>query len=170
MCRYEIIGGIKIPSLEIAEIFNKNTKEIFKQFVDTDLDEKIYKTSDTKLYDGVSVIVSFSGIISGQIVISISGELSKVIYHRYMKGILAIEIDKDVKEAVFKLSKLIIGNSCASFYGNGVSMEICSYCIVEGCDIKYTSIDKNVTIIDYETSLMDMNIMLILDIDGKAEN
>ena len=160
---------IAISNIEIDEIFNKNTKEVFKQFVDIDLVERVYKTSDIKLYDGVSIVVSFSGIVSGQIIINITSELAKVIYHRYRKGILAIEIDKNVKEAIFELSKVIIGNSCASFYANGISMEIASYCIIDGNDVNYTSVDKKVTIINYKTSLSDMKMMLVLDINGKQE-
>lgn len=164
-----LIGVITISNIEIDEVFNKNTKDVFKQFVDIDLDERVYKASDIKLYDGVSIVVSFSGIVSGQIIVNITSELTKVIYHRYTKGILAVEIDKNVKETIFELSKLIIGNSCASFYGNGISMEIASYCITEGNDVSFTWIDKEITIIDYETLLSEMRMMLILDINGKLE-
>lgn len=93
--------GYKIRDLKIDEIFNRNTKETFKQFVDIDLNEKIYKTSDIKFNDGVSIIVSFSGTFSGQIIINIPAELAKIIYHRYVKGVLAIEIDRNVKESIF---------------------------------------------------------------------
>ncbi|MFA5523983.1 MAG: hypothetical protein WDA24_06475 [Tissierellales bacterium] len=150
-------------------MFNRNTKEIFKQFVSIDLDEKVYNSSETVLYDGISIIGSFSGIVSGQIIMNISSELAKVIYHRYTKGILAIDIDKEVKDTIFQLAKLIIGNSCASFYENGLSTEIVSSSIVEGKDINYIWINKNITIINYETSMPDMKMMLILDISGKGK-
>lgn len=48
-------------------------------------------------------------------------------------------------------------------------MELISYCIIEGNDVNYTIIDKNITIIEYETSLSELSIIFILDIDGKED-
>lgn len=128
-----------------------------------DLEEKIYKLSDIKFNDGISIIVSLSGILSGQVIVNIPRELAIIIYHRHKKGILAIEIDGNVKESILELWKLIIGNSCTSFYGNGVTVELGSYCMIEGNDVKYTAVDKKATIIQYETSLAETNIILVLD-------
>jgi len=132
------------------------------------LNETICKSSDIRLHDGVSVMVCLSGTISGQITINFSEELVKFIYQRYTKGIPVVEIDNEVKETIFTLSKLIIGNSCASLYGNGISMEVSSCCIVDGYNVNYISVNRNVSVIYYETSLEEMNIMLILDIDEES--
>ncbi len=48
-------------------------------------------------------------------------------------------------------------------------MELASYCIIEGNELSYTCIDKKITMINYETSLTETNMILILDIDGKIE-
>lgn len=167
--RKQPVGGIKIIDLKIDEIFNKNTKEIFKQFINMDLDEKTYKSSDIKFNDGVSIIVSLSGILSGQVIVNIPRELAKIIYHRHKKGVLAVEIDGNVRKSILELWKIIIGNSCASFYENGVSIELGSYCMIEGNDVNYTTIDKNVTIIQYETALTEANMITILDIYGEQK-
>lgn len=94
-------------------------------------------------------------------------ELTKLIYSRSNKGILIAEIDNKVKEAIFELAKLIIGNSCISFYENGVSIDLVGKCILEGYDIIYTSIMKNMTIITYEASIENMKMQILLDFDEK---
>lgn len=85
------------------------------------------------------------------------------------KGIPIVEINNDVKKTIFDIAKLIVGNSCISFYENGVSMDVVSHCIIEGYGISYTSLDKNISIIDYEVSTKKMNMKIMLDIDDKEK-
>ncbi len=108
-------------------------------------------------------MVSFSGTVSGQIIINVSDELVRLICLRTNNNIPIVEIDNDAKKIIFNLGKLIIGNSCASFYESGVSIEATSYCIIEGDNINYTSISKKITMIDYKTQMHELNMILILD-------
>lgn len=87
-----------------------------------------------------------------------------------MGGIPIVKVDNNVKEIIFNLFKLIIGNACTSFYENGVSTRATSHCMIEGENINYTSFAKKNTIINYKIPLENMNMILILDVDGKEQN
>ncbi|SDZ26481.1 chemotaxis protein CheX [Proteiniborus ethanoligenes] len=157
-----------IRDTDIVKTFNKNAIEIFKQVIHIDLnDGRVSLDSEIIFYDGVIVVVALSGVISGQIMINISEELAKLICLKLMGGVPVVNIDRDAKKDIFSLCKLIIGNSCASLYENGVSMNVTSYGIIQGRDFDYMVLDRKATIITYEDLSEKMGMIILLNTKEK---
>lgn len=164
-CVIIICGGIAISILKLVETLNEKTKENFKQFVNIELIEKVQKVSAVKLYDGISIILSFSGNISGQIIVNMLEDFTKIVYSKYTGNIPVVEIDSSIKYKIFELIKIIIGNYGTSFYENGVFMTVSSFYIDESKSSTLIFPEGDADVIEYSSIEGKMKIIIMLKYD-----
>jgi chemotaxis protein CheX len=144
------------PFLEAATV-------VFKSILKIDLrrGKLIIKDNPIPSMD-VAIIIGITGVITGEIVYSMSFPMIEKIAEILIPGLTADQIKNEYKDIVGELANMITGNAMNLFASTGKIIDITTPTVVEGKDFNITMVQQTTLGITLYCTMgqLEMNIAL----------
>jgi len=115
-------------------------------------------------YEGdiLAVIVGITGVLRGQVILTMENKTACDIASHMMMGMPVPELNDMAKSAVSELSNMILGNAATIFSTKNIALDITPPTITQGTNLSFSVSDSKTICVplEYETHSFEINIAI----------